>query len=188
MAPDDEYVVYIKDLKSQCDDGRATFMAEYLMVGAENKYEDRLLDEENTWGKPMEDQEKIVVMTAEINSLKKACSGTTTNKPAKHNTMGKTQVTKKEQPKKMKEQMKKMNDKWAWKSKPPKDTDSKENNVFVKTFEGKKYYWCLNHNNGAGMWALHHPNDCEAGKTAPSAMTNVNIAAFDTMDSDSNKE
>ena len=33
-APDDEFVVYIKDLKSQCDDGRATFMAD-LMVWAE---------------------------------------------------------------------------------------------------------------------------------------------------------
>ena len=70
-APDEEFIVYIKDLKSQCDDGRATFTAEDLMVRAENKYEARLLDEENTWGKPTEDQEKIVTMTAEINSLKK---------------------------------------------------------------------------------------------------------------------
>ena len=38
-APDDDVIVYIKDLKSQCDDGRATFMAEDLMVRAENKYE-----------------------------------------------------------------------------------------------------------------------------------------------------
>ena len=38
-APDDEFVVYIKDLKSQSDDGRATFTAEDLMVRAENKYE-----------------------------------------------------------------------------------------------------------------------------------------------------
>ena len=38
-APDDEFVVYIKDLKSQCDNGRATFMVEDLMVLAENKYE-----------------------------------------------------------------------------------------------------------------------------------------------------
>ena len=51
-APDDEFMIYIKDLKSQCDDGRATFMAEDLMVHAENKYEVCLLDEENTWGKP----------------------------------------------------------------------------------------------------------------------------------------
>ena len=40
------------------------------MVRAENKYEARLLDEENAWGKPTEDQEKIVAMTAEINLFK----------------------------------------------------------------------------------------------------------------------
>ena len=39
VAPDEEFVIYIKDLKSQCDDGRVTFMAEDLMVRAENKYE-----------------------------------------------------------------------------------------------------------------------------------------------------
>ena len=47
-APNEESVIYIKDLKSQCDDGRATLMAEDLMVHAENKYEARLLDKENT--------------------------------------------------------------------------------------------------------------------------------------------
>ena len=37
-APDEEFVVYIKDLKSQADDGRATYTAEDLMVRAESKY------------------------------------------------------------------------------------------------------------------------------------------------------
>ena len=55
------------------NDGRATYTAEDLMVRAENKYEVRLLDKENTWGKPTDEQEKIVAMTAEINSLKKEC-------------------------------------------------------------------------------------------------------------------
>ena len=188
-APDDEFVVYIKDLKSQTDDGRATFTAEDLMVWAENKYEARLLDEENTWGRPTEDQEKIVAMTTEINSLKKACSSTTTAKPMKQKeSTSKTQATKKAQPKKTKEQKKKTNEKWAWKNKPPKDTDSKENNTFVKIFEGKKYYWCLHHNNGAGMWTLHHPNDCEAGKTKQTPSTNANLATFNTVDSDSEQE
>ena len=144
-APYEEFIVYIKDLKSQCDDGRARFMAEDLMVRAENKYKGRLLDEENTWGKPMEDQEKIVAMTVKINSLKKErWAGTTTNKHAKPKMTGKTQATKKAQPKKTKEQKKKMNEKWVWMSNPPKDSGSKENNAFIQTFEGKKYYWCLN--------------------------------------------
>ena len=70
-TPDKEFEVYIKDLKSQCDDRRATFTAENLMVRAENKYEVHLLDEENAWGKPTEEQEKIIAMSAEINSLKR---------------------------------------------------------------------------------------------------------------------
>ena len=120
-APDDEFVVYIKDLKSHCDDGQATFMAEDLIVRAENKYEARLLDEENIWGKPTEDQEKIVAMTAEINSLKKAHGSTAAPKPAKQKTSGKTQANKKAQPKKTKEQKKKTNEKWTWKNKPPEE-------------------------------------------------------------------
>ena len=186
-APDEEFIVYMKDLKIQCDDGRATFTAEDLMIRAENKYESRLLDEENAWGKPTEEQEKIVTMTAEINSLKKDRQGTTTKK-TKDKPAGKKQAAKKAPAKKNKEQKKKNSDKWAWKCKPPKDTDSKENNAFVKTFEGKKYFCCLYHNDGASMWTSHHPNDCEAGKTASNPTAIANLAAFDTMDSDIDQE
>ena len=69
-----------------------------------------------------------------------------------------------------------------------KDNDGKEGNPFIKTFEGKKYYWCLHHNNGTGMWTLHYPNNCEANKATTSPSTNANIAAFSTMDSDSERE
>ena len=120
-APNEEFVTYIKDLKSQCDDGRATFTAEELMVRAENKYKARLLDEENAWGKPTEDQEKIVAMTTEINSLKKERKNNTTSKTAKPKTTNKAQPAKISQPKKTKEQKKKTSDKWAWKNKPPKN-------------------------------------------------------------------
>ena len=128
-------------------------------------------------------------MTAEINSLKKAHSGTATPKPMKQKAASsKTQVNKKAQPKKMREQKKKTNEKRTWKNKPPKDTDSKEGKAFLKTFEGKKYYSCLHHNNGAGMWTLHHPNECEASKATASPSAISNIATFDTVDSDSEQE
>ena len=96
-APDEEFVIYIKDLKSQCDDGRATFMAEDLMVRTTNKYDACLLDEENTWGKPTEEQEKIIAMSAEIYSLKMECWGTAikTNKPKP---TGKKQAPRKHRP------------------------------------------------------------------------------------------
>ena len=68
------------------------------------------------------------------------------------------------------------------------DTDTKEDNAFVKSFENKNYFWCSNHNSGVGMWTLHHPRDCEAGKASTGTIANAHIAAFDTMDSDSNQE
>ena len=38
------------------------------------------------------------------------------------------------------------------------------------------------------MWTLHHPNDCESGSGSNYSAPNANLAAFDTMDSDSDKE
>ena len=159
------------------------------MVRAENKYEARLLDNENTWGKPTEEQEKIVAMTAEINSLKKECRGMV-DKTGKTATKDKKLVAKKtkDQKKTKDSTKKKATDKWAWKNKPPKDNNSMEENAFVKSFEGKKYFWCTNHNNGAGMWTLHHPKDCEAGKASTGPTAKAHIATFDTVDSNSDME
>ena len=38
------------------------------------------------------------------------------------------------------------------------------------------------------MWTLHHPNECEEGKTKQTPSTNANLATFDTVDSDSEQE
>ena len=188
-APNDEFVMYIKELKSQVDDGRATYTAEDLMVHTENKYKVRLLDKENTWGKPTNEQEKIVAMTAEINSLKREHRGAA-DKTNKSTTKEKKQAAKKMKvQKKTKEtKKKKASDKWAWKNKPPKENDNKDDNVFVKSFEGNKYFWCTNHNNGAGMWTLHHPKDCKAGKASTGMTAKAHIATFDMVDSDSDME
>ena len=181
-APDEEFVTYIKDLKSQCDDGRATFTVEDLMVHTENKYEAHLLDKENAWGKPTEEQEKFVAMSTEINSLKKEWGGTL-GKTNKLKQAVKKQAPKKAASRKPTDKKKKTNDKSAWKNKPLKESDSKENEAFVKTFETKKYFWCKNHNNGAGMWTLHHPNDCESSSGSNRTSTNANLTAFNTVDS-----
>ena len=77
---------------------------------------------------------------------------------------------------------------WAWKNKPPKEIDPKENEAFVKTFENKKYYWCKNHKSSAGMWTLHHPKDCESRSGPNRSSANANLTAFDTMDGDSDQE
>ena len=137
-APDDEFVVYIKDLKSQSDDGRATFTVEDLMVQAKNKYEARLLDEENTWGKPTEDQEKIVAMTVEINSLKKAHSSTTTAKSTKQKAASsKTQANKKAQPKKTKEQKKRQTKSGHGRTSPPRIPTAKKITLMSRPSKAK---------------------------------------------------
>ena len=71
-APDEDFITYIKDMKSQAEDGRATYMVEELMTLAKNKYEAHLLDEEITWGQLSKDHEKIVAMSMEIDLLKKS--------------------------------------------------------------------------------------------------------------------
>ena len=159
------------------------------MVHAENKYEARLLDEDNTWGKPTDEQEKIVAMTAEINSLKKQRRGVA-DKPNKTATKDKKPAAKKmkEQKKTKETTKKKSQDKWAWKNKPPKENDNKEDNAFMKSFKSKKYYWCTNHNNGAGMWTLHHPKDCEAGKEPTGTTAKAHITTFDMVESDYDME
>ena len=93
------------------------------MVHTENKYEVQLLDEDNTWGKPTDEQEKIVAMMAEINSLKKQRRGVA-DKPNKTAMKDKKPAAKnmKEQKKTKETTKKKSQDKWAWINKPPRRT------------------------------------------------------------------
>ena len=44
-------------------------------------------------------------------------------------------------------------DQYAWKK-----ANSNVKSKLVKN--GQTYYWCTNHNQGAGMWVLHKPEDC----------------------------
>ena len=187
--PDDEFVVYIKDLKSQCDDGRATFMAEDLMVQAENKYEDRLLHKENTWGKPTEDQEKIVAMTAEINSLKKACSSTTTPNPTKQKAASsKTQANKKAQPKKTKEQKKKRTKSGHGRASPPRIQMAKKATRLSRPSKARNIIGVSTIIMEQACGHCITPTIVRQAKATSSPSTNANIAIFDTMDSNSERE
>ena len=154
------------------------------MVRAENKYKARLLDEQNVWGNPTEEQEKIVAMSAEINFLKKEQGGTSgkTNKPKQ---AAKKQAQKKQHPRNPRIRRKIPMTSGLGKRRPQKNWMPKKMLLFVKTFETKKFFWCKNHNNGAGMWTLHHPNEWESGSRSNKTTTNANLAAFDTVDSNS---
>ena len=94
------------------------------MVRVENKYEACLHDEENAWGKPSEKQETIIAMSTEINSLKKEW-GSTSGKPNKPKQAANKQAPKKAASKKPSDKKKKTNDKWGWKNKLLKESDTK---------------------------------------------------------------
>ena len=73
-APNEEFHAYIKDMKNQADDGRATFNAEQLMTMTGNKYVPHSLDEDNEWGKLSDEQEQIIAMNAKMTALKNNCN------------------------------------------------------------------------------------------------------------------
>ena len=119
VAPDKEFVTYIKNLKSQAEDGHAMFTMEELMMRAENKYEAHLLEEENAWGQLLDDHKKIIAMSMEIDLLKKNHQTNimpkVTGKDKRKSTMA-SSFKKKDEGKK---------NKWAWKDKPQKQMGSR---------------------------------------------------------------
>ena len=68
------------------------------------------------------------------------------------------------------------------------DTNAKENGVPVKELQKKEYFWCPHHNNGAGMWTLHHSKHSKANNKGNDSSPWANMATFDTMDSDSDSQ
>ena len=138
-APDENFLTYIKDKKSQVHDGRETYTAEELMTLAENVYEAMVLDEDNAWGTPSDEQEQILAMTAEIKALKQG-----NNKGSKSNKKGKDRFSQnKSNEDRNNEDTKKKNktnDKWAWKNIAPKDTNAKEDGMPVREFQKEKYF------------------------------------------------
>ena len=179
-ARDEDFITYIKDKKRQGDDGRASYNTEELMTMAENKYEARLLDEDNAWGTPSDEQEETLAMTAEIKVLKQG-NNKASNSIKKGNK--KSQKESKDKPNKDSKK-KKTNNKWDWKNTAPKDMNAKEDGVPVTEFQKKKYFWCPHQNNGAGMWTLRHPMDCKANNKDDESSLRANVAPFDTVDSD----
>ena len=153
------------------------------MTMAANKYEARLLDEDNAWGTKSDEQDQIMAMTAEIKVLKQG-----NNKGSNSNKKGNKKSNEVSKDRSNKDSKKKKTDnKCDWKNTAPKDTNAKEDGVPVREFQKKKYFWCPHHNNGAGMQTLHHPKGCKASNKDNNASPRANVVTFDTTDSDSER-
>lgn len=148
---DPPFVRYIENIKNQyyLNTGFQNLTADELMSMAEAYY--NMKDEEGSWGTPSEEQQQIVALSAEIKSLKNNKQQTTDKlkkliKTAQRNNKTNNPRTPTDRPN---------NSKWAWKKTPPAEGDPQ-----TKQFESKTYHWCINHNQGNGMWVLHDPADC----------------------------
>ena len=127
------------------------------------------------------EQEMIVAMQAKFDSIK--------------DTRLKLDTGEKKKKKKQKVLKKKNageNDRdYAWKN------TNAENKGTVMKF-GKKYYWCVHHNQGQGMWVLHKPDNCNnkatdettesESATTDNAMANRAVAEMEASDSDEDSE
>ena len=127
QAPDAEFKRYIKTLKAEYEDERQDYLAEQLMLLAENKYKN--LKQAGEWGNLSDAEAEIVALNAKIDVLKQKG----TKKPE-----GKAK--KEDKPNENKKEKKKTDTKktdFHWQKPRPNQTK--------RTVEGKEYYWCPNH-------------------------------------------
>ena len=156
------------------------------MLLAENKYKN--LKQVGEWGNLSKAEAEIVALNPKIEVLK-------------HKGMKKPEGKSRKEEKKWQDKNKKE------KKKPEKKkTDfhwqKPRANQMKRMVDGKDYYWCPNHQNKLtkewGQWVWHKPEDCNnkqqkqshkntdtdaQATTTTSLQPNANLAAFDTIDS-----
>ena len=115
-----------------------------LMFLAESYYRDAKLNE--TWMLMSEDQERIIALEAQVQSL----AAPFTRTPRKHDKGAKRENAKPD---------KEGGRKWPkWKDIAPKGSEPK-----VKTKDDTRYHWCVHH----ARWTVHKPEECNLAN-APS--------------------
>jgi hypothetical protein len=146
-AADKEFVNWIKRHHDNLDDGTVAMTPEQLMQMAARKYADRT--KQDTWAKPDAQEQRIIALNTKISKLENKKGG---------GAKGKKDDKSSGEDGKPKDKAKKD----EWKFKPPKEGASK-----TKSMNGKTYHYCMNHNQGKGMWVLHDPKECRLAVFKP---------------------
>ena len=155
------------------------------MLFAENKYKN--LKQAGEWGNLSDAEAEIVALNAKIDVLKQKGTKKPEGKTKKEDKQNENKKEKK------KTDTKKADFRWQ----KPRPNQTK------RTVEGKEYYTCPNHQNKTtkewGQRVCHQPEDCKnkqqkqmkktsecdaQTKPTTSLQPNANLAAFDTIDSD----
>lgn len=124
----------------------------------------------HTWGQRSHEEEKIIAMQAEFKDMNLKFEET------------------KQKYKKLKHEMKSGGNSGSSSNRrrgrrPVKEVASwkfeNPDNAKKMKKDGKTYHWCLNHNEGKGMWTLHHPDNCQ-NKNKQDSDEQVMAAAYDS--------
>ena len=133
-APDVKFVDYIQNLCNDFIMGKSDFTAQELMNLVDTMYKARV--QMNEWALLSTEQEEIVALNAKITQLEQASKSKC--------------KTKEDNKSKVKEKDNKTNDR-NWMKEKPTGKEKTENSHPYKIF-GKKYFWCLHHNDKQGQW------------------------------------
>ena len=144
---DERFVKYIEAKEDAYNEGK-DITEDELMDLATTKY--RTLVESGQFKEPTAADQKIVALTAQLNSYKsKATNSKKDYKKPDGKKFNKKDSNKKDF------SSKKGKDPWYFV--PPKASEPKSKKVNDKT-----YHWCKNHGR-EGKWVIHEPKDCNAG-------------------------
>ena len=137
---DNEFIRYITQKESDYEENDIDMSAERLMHLAENKY--KTLVEKGQWRAPSAEEEKIVALQSELQTLK--------NKRKKDNGGGNKASNKQSGGTGNKSGNKRQDN--SWMKVPPKEGEAKSKQV-----EGKQWHWCEKHE----KWCLHTTAQCK---------------------------
>jgi hypothetical protein len=161
VIPCHNFRSYIKRKQDACTDGTLTLTHKELIMLATNMF--TLLKQEETWGAKSPEEDKIVVMQAELTAFKgqfqlapnhKKVAGAKDDKKGggkKHGGGDNKKKKNKKNNTNKKEQKKDEN----WKKTPPKEREAHEKKV-----KGRTWHWCKHHM----AWGNHKESDCQLGK------------------------
>ena len=147
---DHRFNKYIEEKQSSFEDG-TTYTEDELMDLAETRYE--LLQDKGVWNKPSADQEQLLLMKAQLETMKAAT--TKTNKTNKRKRSDKDERSED------RSNYRGKNFKPApeWKAKQERPNDLSTKNWWI----GRWWYYCCSENGGKcpGRWVCHEPSKCE---------------------------
>jgi len=167
VVPCYHFKSYINRMHEDYLDGKLANLTHESLVGmAKSKF--NYLRTKGTWGAKSPDDDKIIAMTAAIDSLKGQLKLSPQLVAAGGKNDGKSKKGQKTRNKKNTSDRVKQKKDEAWKKVPPKEGEKKE-----KVHDKRTYHWCVHHM----AWTMHSPSECRLGTERKGEAKNKSYSA-----------